>query len=127
MSLAGLDPKKAHLLYNVIFLATSNLAHPLEMFDSVVVTMLSAQKTGILAYDCEFDEIVLIPWIIAMLGDNPMQSEFASHIGLTGKCFCRVCHVRGADSKKRPAGAEGDRERGAEFLSVCVYFATEQN
>ncbi|KAJ6477085.1 hypothetical protein C8R47DRAFT_1323414 [Mycena vitilis] len=36
MSLAGLDPKKAHLLYNVIFLATSNLAHPLEMFDAVV-------------------------------------------------------------------------------------------
>ncbi|KAJ6484648.1 hypothetical protein C8R45DRAFT_1147453 [Mycena sanguinolenta] len=84
MYLAGLDPKKAHLLYNVIFLATSNLAHPLEMFDSVV----------------EF------------------LNEFASHIGLTGKCFCRVCHVRGADSKKRPAGAEGDRERVAEFLSV---------
>ncbi|KAJ6508136.1 hypothetical protein C8R45DRAFT_1167703 [Mycena sanguinolenta] len=119
MSLAGLDPKRAHLLYNVIFLATSNLAHPLEMFDSVVEFLKSAQKTGILAYDCEFDEIVLlIPWIIAMLGDNPMQSEFASHIGLTGKCFCRVCHVRGADSKKRPAGAEGDRERVAEFLSV---------
>ncbi|KAJ7252875.1 hypothetical protein C8J57DRAFT_1660976 [Mycena rebaudengoi] len=83
MSLAGLDAKKAHLLYNVIFLATSNLAHLLEMFDAVVEALKSAQKTGIEAYDCHFKEMVfLIPWIIAMLGDNPMQSEFAAHIGL---------------------------------------------
>ncbi|KAJ7432037.1 hypothetical protein FB451DRAFT_984978, partial [Mycena latifolia] len=118
MSLAGLDSEKAHLLYNVIFLATSNLAHPLEMFDAVVEMLKSAQKTGIEAYDCQFDEMVLlIPWIIAMLGDNPMQSEFASHIGLSGKCFCRVCHVRGADTKNRPAGDAGDRERVKEFLA----------
>ncbi|KAJ6610851.1 hypothetical protein B0H10DRAFT_1810965, partial [Mycena sp. CBHHK59/15] len=36
ISLAGLNPKKAHLLYNVVFLVTSNLANPLEMFDTVV-------------------------------------------------------------------------------------------
>ncbi|KAJ7654427.1 hypothetical protein DFH06DRAFT_993722, partial [Mycena polygramma] len=121
MSLAGLDPKKAHLLYNVIFLATSNLAHPLEMFDAVVAFLQKSQKTGIEAYDCHFDEMVLlIPWIIAMLGDNPMQSEFASHIGLSGKCFCRVCNVRGADAKNRPDGAEGDRQRVAQFLSTST-------
>ncbi|KAJ7138522.1 hypothetical protein C8R43DRAFT_1132056 [Mycena crocata] len=121
MSLAGLDSEKAHLLYNVIFLATSNLAHPLEMFDAVVEALKAAQKTGIEAYDCAFDEMVLlIPWIIAMLGDNPMQSEFASHIGLSGKCFCRVCHVRGADTKNRPAGDAGDRERVREFLSTST-------
>ncbi|KAJ7278158.1 hypothetical protein C8J57DRAFT_1126069, partial [Mycena rebaudengoi] len=119
MSLAGLDSKKAHLLYNVIFLATSNLAHPLEMFEAVVEALKSAQKTGIEAYDCQLEEMVLlIPWIIAMLGDNPMQSEFASHIGLSGKCFCRVCHVRGADSKNRSAGDTGDQERVRDFLKV---------
>ncbi|KAJ7254168.1 hypothetical protein C8J57DRAFT_987872, partial [Mycena rebaudengoi] len=66
---------------------------------------------GIEAYDCQLEEMVLlIPWIITMLGNNPMQSEFASHIGLSGKCFCRVCHVRGADSKNRSAGDAGDQE-----------------
>ncbi|KAG6888271.1 hypothetical protein C0992_009086 [Termitomyces sp. T32_za158] len=30
-----------------------------------------------------------------MLGDNPMQSEFACHIGLCGRQFCRICHVEG--------------------------------
>ncbi|KAJ6477093.1 hypothetical protein C8R47DRAFT_985146 [Mycena vitilis] len=121
MSLAGLDPKKAHLLYNVIFLATSNLAHPLEMFDAVVEFLQKSQETGIEAYDCHVDEMVLlIPWIIAMLGDNPMQSEFASHIGLSGKCFCRVCNVRGADAKNRPDGAEGDRQRVTQFLSTST-------
>lgn len=30
-----------------------------------------------------------------------MSSEFASHVGMKGTCFCRVCHVRGADVKNR--------------------------
>lgn len=39
-----------------------------------------------------------MPFVLAMLGDNPMQSEFACHIGLHGKLFCRACWVRGKDS-----------------------------
>jgi hypothetical protein len=30
-----------------------------------------------------------------MLGDNPMQSEIACHVGLMGRMFCRVCKVSG--------------------------------
>lgn len=41
----------------------------------------------------------MIPSVLALLGDNPMQSEFACHIGLRGKFFCRVCHVIGKDAK----------------------------
>jgi hypothetical protein len=36
--------------------------------------------------------------ILALLGDNPMQSEFACHIGLGGKFFCRACWVKGTDA-----------------------------
>jgi hypothetical protein len=36
---------------------------------------------------------------VALLGDNPMQSEFACHIGLMGKFFCRMCWVKGFDNQ----------------------------
>lgn len=36
-----------------------------------------------------------------------MQSEFACHIGLKGKYFCRICEVKGHDSSdRRPSGAD---------------------
>ena len=50
--------------------------------------------------------------ILALLGDNPMQSEFACHIGLGGKFFCRACWVKGtdasADSAEDPNGPHAD-------------------
>lgn len=56
----------------------------------------ACQKNGIWAWDCLTNEkVLLIPSILAMLGDNPMQSEFACHIGLRGRKFCRICHVEG--------------------------------
>lgn len=45
-------------------------------------------------------ELVLIfPTVLALLGDNPMHSEFACHIGLRGKYFCRTCMVKGSDAQ----------------------------
>ena len=40
----------------------------------------------------------MIPFVVALLGDNPMQSEFACHLGQGGKFFCRMCEVKGFDS-----------------------------
>ena len=49
-----------------------------------------------------------------------MVSEFASHIGMRGKCFCRICHVRGGtDEKNRAPGLAGEIKRVEEFLKVC--------
>jgi len=45
---------------------------------------------------------LVIPSVLALLGDNPMQSEMACHIGLMGKLFCRVCGVKGME-RSRPA------------------------
>lgn len=50
----------------------------------------------------------MIPFILAMLGDNPMQSEFASHIGLRGRMFCRACWVESI--KQRGRQRKGKRD-----------------
>ena len=54
------------------------------------------ETQGIWAYNCQAQEMVLlIISVLAMLGDNPMQSEFACHVGLMGKLFCQCCFVQG--------------------------------
>ncbi|KAL1738896.1 hypothetical protein HDZ31DRAFT_78005, partial [Schizophyllum fasciatum] len=116
-TLAGLPPELAHLLYNIHFLATSNIASPLEMFEALVEQLRAIRRQGgIEVYDCVHHEVVLLlPWILGMNGDNPMQSEFSSHIGLAGKCFCRVCFARN-DNKSRRAGDDVESERLEMFM-----------
>lgn len=43
--------------------------------------------------------VLLIPTVLVMLGDNPMSSEFACHVRLTGKFFCCCCWVKGCDAE----------------------------
>ncbi|KAK7001189.1 hypothetical protein R3P38DRAFT_3327244 [Favolaschia claudopus] len=63
------------------------------------------------AWDCETKELVLlIPAVLALLGDNPMQSEFACHIGMRGKLFCRACWVKESDA----LGGEADKPQASE-------------
>jgi hypothetical protein len=50
--------------------------------------------------------VLLIPAVIVLLGDNPMQSEFACHIGLRGKYFCRACWVKGSENLDEPEDDE---------------------
>ncbi|KAG5652758.1 hypothetical protein H0H81_003845 [Sphagnurus paluster] len=115
---AGLPRWLVHRESNIHFLATSNIAPPLEMLDGIVDQLEICQQSGIWAWDCEHNEQVLvIPSILALLGDNPMQSEFACHIGLRGRKFCRMCHVEGdfegADEDSpiaQPQEAENDSD-----------------
>ncbi len=66
--------------------------------------LLSAcRKTGgtspIKVWDAVRKRYILVrPWILFLPGDNPMQAELCSHIGLKGNHFCRCCHV-GGDQK----------------------------
>ncbi|KAF8987533.1 hypothetical protein BDZ89DRAFT_912158, partial [Hymenopellis radicata] len=91
---AGLDRSESQKDFNVHFLATSNIAPPLEMLDGIAEQITEAQESGIWAWDCQ-GEGEAIPFVLALLGDNPMQSEFACHIGMRGKFFCRNCDVKG--------------------------------
>jgi len=59
----------------------------------------AVKKEGVWAWDCVHKEPVLVfPVVLALLGDNPMQSEFACHIGMRGKLFCGACWVKGSDA-----------------------------
>ncbi|KAI6157355.1 hypothetical protein BKA82DRAFT_4410080, partial [Pisolithus tinctorius] len=104
---AGLPRAMVHQESNIHFLATSNIAPPLEMLDGIVDQLSNAQTHGIWAWDVQASEMILvIPAVLAMLGDNPMQSELACHVGLQGKFFCRNCWVKGADSGPNQVGRE---------------------
>ncbi|KAH9003025.1 hypothetical protein EDB86DRAFT_3063037 [Lactarius hatsudake] len=95
---AGLPRTLFQHKYNVHFLCTSNLAPPLEMLDGIVSQLDAAWNTGVWAWDCVHeDHVLVIPFVAALLGDNPMQSEFACHVGPGGKMICHVCQVKGLD------------------------------
>ncbi|KAF5384421.1 hypothetical protein D9615_003216 [Tricholomella constricta] len=103
---AGLPRSMAHKETNIHFLCTSNIAPPLEMLDGIVDQLEESQEHGVWAWDAATREMVLLIIIVlAMLGDNPMQSELACHIGLKGKFFCRNCWVKGSDQSESPPTA----------------------
>lgn len=118
---AGLPRALFQHEYNVHFLCTSNLAAPLEMMDGIVSQLeyvlvslryraiayvltrcephRGAWQTGVWVWDCVHeDHVLIIPFVAALLGDNPMQSEFACHVGPGGKFLCRICDVKGMDA-----------------------------
>lgn len=52
------------------------------------------QATGIPAFDAQFkEEVLVVPDVLALLGDSPMHSELACHMGLAARLFCRICRV----------------------------------
>ncbi|KAG1813074.1 hypothetical protein DFJ58DRAFT_720359 [Suillus subalutaceus] len=114
---AGLPRADIHQEYNVHFLCTSNLAPPLEMLDGIVDQLEESWKQGIWAWDCVHEEYVhVIPSVLALLVDNPMQSEMACHIGLMGKYFCCISAAQPEDtdhSVGEASGSESDAHADA--------------
>ncbi|KAJ3915248.1 hypothetical protein F5877DRAFT_92367 [Lentinula edodes] len=93
---AGLPRHLCNKESNIHFFSTSNTAPPLEMLNGFVEQLSDAQLNGVWAWDSHYNDIVLlVPSVLGLLGDNPMQSEFACHIGFMGCLFCRVCRVSG--------------------------------
>lgn len=61
--------------------------------------------------------VLLIIWVLALLGDIPMQSELACHAGLNARCFCRICMVRGRDGRSKDTTADNAGNTGHSNLS----------
>ncbi|KAJ6538910.1 hypothetical protein B0H10DRAFT_2253553, partial [Mycena sp. CBHHK59/15] len=123
-TLAGLPREYSQMLYNVHFIATSNIAPPLEMMEAVTTMLSEARENGIKVWDCKLQEFILIiPWILAFQGDNPMSSEFASHVGMTGNYFCRVCN---ACKKHHSPGDAGEIDRLKDFMTPGIPRSKEQ-
>ncbi|RXW14525.1 hypothetical protein EST38_g11326 [Candolleomyces aberdarensis] len=109
---AGLPRAELQKEYNVLFLCTSNTAPLLEMLDGIVDQIMEAQEHGIWAWDCHLKEPVLIfPVVLALLGDNPMQSKLSSRIILRGRLFCQACWVeKGRSVFGGAPGGAGDAD-----------------
>ena len=63
--------------------------------------------------------VLVVPSVLAMLGDNPMQSEIACHVGLVGKFFCRVCQVSRGTSDDLDASAHASSGDLADNISMA--------
>lgn len=76
-------------------------------------------QDGLVAYDCVLqEEALFIVWTYACQGDNPMQSELSSHIGLNGKFFCCICYVHRVD-KAQTQDQNAIIEVAVDFMQVA--------
>ncbi|TFK51166.1 hypothetical protein OE88DRAFT_1735116 [Heliocybe sulcata] len=97
MSNGGLPRSAVEKEINTKFVATSPYASPMEIIQAVCETLQRTRsKEPIKTWDSVRQRHILIrPWLLFVPGDNPMQAEVASHVGLNGNHFCRRCHVGG--------------------------------
>ncbi|KAL1722272.1 hypothetical protein EV715DRAFT_193061, partial [Schizophyllum commune] len=127
MVAAGLDGEHAHRESNVHFICTSNAAPPLEMLDGIMEDIEESQAKGVWVWDCIFKEMVLVIIVIhALLGDNPMQSEFSCHGGLRSKFFCRVCMAKGKDAAEANADVGEDQQRPVMIERVTRFMTVNE-
>ena len=99
---AGIPQRLANQEYFIRFLSTSPHASPLEQMEAIQ-QMLKEAEQGFVTYDSADDrEVLCFIDVLDVLGDNPMQSELAGHMG-TGSTNlgCRMCDVGGTKEFKK--------------------------
>ncbi|TFK79574.1 hypothetical protein K466DRAFT_473373, partial [Polyporus arcularius HHB13444] len=102
MSNANLPREMIEKEFCVRFVTSSPHAAPMELMAAMKQSICQAAEDGIIAYDCQYDEEVLLcPYALFVAGDNPMQAEECSHGGLACNYFCRTCMAGGTQVQKQ--------------------------
>ncbi|KAJ3177531.1 hypothetical protein HDU85_005809 [Gaertneriomyces sp. JEL0708] len=77
--------------FNVHLICTSNTMSSLEMAPALV-DELKILEQGVVCYDASTgEEVIVRSPVLNFLGDNPMHSIIAGHIGMNGSHPCRFC------------------------------------
>ncbi len=123
MSHGGLPWSEIEKERNIQFVSTSPHALPMEILQAVcdaikystvlsycltishahtLVLRKSGGRTPLKVWNCVRQRYIMMrPWLLFLPGDNPMQSEACSHIGLNANQFCRCCHAGGTQEFKQ--------------------------
>ncbi|EGO19214.1 hypothetical protein SERLADRAFT_411736 [Serpula lacrymans var. lacrymans S7.9] len=115
-----LPQSKAQQEYNVHFLCTSNLVPPLEMLDGIVgqlehvnFLLLYNTWTNSINFLATHKKVVFGHGTLKQMSQSffypSYLSEFACHIGLYGKLFCRACWVKGTHATTNILESAGQR------------------
>ncbi|KAG2110584.1 uncharacterized protein F5147DRAFT_745166 [Suillus discolor] len=101
MSNANLPRKMLEKEFFVRFVTSSPHAAPMELMRAMKESICNAAESGIIAWDCKYnEEVLLIPYALFLAGDNPMQAEECSHAGLNCNYYCRTCDTGGTKEYK---------------------------
>ncbi|KAG1795226.1 hypothetical protein EV424DRAFT_1306863, partial [Suillus variegatus] len=101
MSNANLPREMLEKGFFVRFVTSSPHAAPMELMRAMKESICNTAKSGIIAWDCKYnEEVLLIPYTLFLAGDNPMQAEECSHAGLNCNYYCRTCDIGGTKEYK---------------------------
>ncbi|KAH9807092.1 hypothetical protein DFH28DRAFT_1153434 [Melampsora americana] len=117
-TLAGLPPHLTNQEFNIHFLATSNCATALELFDQVVDDLNDHGENGFIAYDHTLGaEVWVMPVVLCHLGDSPMHAEITNTLNPANTLNpCRMCDL----SVNKQAEKESD-------LFVSAFLGLDSN
>ncbi|EIW73928.1 hypothetical protein CONPUDRAFT_68160 [Coniophora puteana RWD-64-598 SS2] len=101
MSNGNLPREMLEKEFCIRYVSSSPHASPMDLLRGVRESVEEAARDGIEAYDCLYDKrVLLVPYIVFLAGDNPMQAEECSQSGLASNHFCRTCTVGGTQEFK---------------------------
>ncbi|EGO30400.1 hypothetical protein SERLADRAFT_404585 [Serpula lacrymans var. lacrymans S7.9] len=75
--------------FSVWFVSSSPHAAPMELMKGVTDSIREAADLGVITWDCKYEqEVMLLPYILFVAGDNPMHAE-------------KMCKVGGTQAQKK--------------------------
>ncbi|KAL9938890.1 hypothetical protein V8E36_002609 [Tilletia maclaganii] len=120
---AALDRRDLdNLTTSVHFFSTSAAAEPADLLDALVRESNELYQKPFFVWDSQMQSDVLIrPYILALVGDTVMLNKLASSIGVQGNLPCRLCDWGGTQAYKHSKeGVEAALQVGDERTSESV-------